>query len=234
MITPLGDAVPDGPRLVVTTPVSGGSIRAGAVDAAYTTTGSLAEVHHAQFRIDGGDVSEDLSFDGVHQLAGVQVGAHTLNGWLVRADHSKIPGSDTRPVSFVTTAPTRAFNNDETTSPSVEVTAASAVAADPSVVGQWAGPYAWPLVTVHTTLMPNGKVLLHDDHTNSAGVQVWDPVTENLTSKPYNSANLFCSGHTVLVDGRVFVVGGHSSTYVGIPNSTFFNPRIRSGAQGPS
>ena len=52
MITPIGGAVPGGPRLVVTGPTDGGTIHGGTVSAAYTTTGSLAEVHHAQFEID--------------------------------------------------------------------------------------------------------------------------------------------------------------------------------------
>ena len=47
--------------------------------------------------------------------------------------------------------------------------------ADPAIDGQWAGPFSWPLVSVHSTLLPNGKVLLYDDHTNNAGVQIWDP-----------------------------------------------------------
>jgi hypothetical protein len=300
MTQPVAGAVPDGPKLVVTSPTPGVAIQGGSVDAVYSTTGSLTEVHHAQFQIDGGSVSEDPSFDGAHQLAGVHVGSHTLNGWLVRSDHSKIAGSDATPVSFsnvadpsdptpptaaisfpasgatvsgVTTVAADAFDNvgvdgvqlrldgvglgsegstspyaidwntagvsngthaltaavrdaagNETISAPVDVNVSNAVAVDPSVVGQWAGPFAWPLVTIHTTLMPNGKVLLYDDHTTTAGVQVWDPVADTLTSKPYNSANLFCSAHTVLVDGRVLVVGGQVSTLVGLQAATIFNP----------
>ena len=85
-----------------------------------------------------------------------------------------------------------------------------------STVGQWAGPYAWPLVTVHATLMPNGKVLLYDDHTDNAGVQVWDPVLDTLVDRPYVNEDLFCSGHTVRPDGRVLVLGGTESTLVGL------------------
>src|SRR6185369_3452329 len=42
-----------------------------------------------------------------------------------------------------------------------------------------------------------------------------------------------CSGHTLLPDGRVVVTGGHSSTYVGIRNSTFFNPATLTWSAGP-
>jgi len=95
---------------------------------------------------------------------------------------------------------------------------------DPATVGQWAGPFAWPLVSIHTTLMPNGKVLLYDDHTDNAGVQVWDPIADTLVNRPYVAQDLFCSGHTVMPDGRVLVVGGHSSTYVGLTSATIYNP----------
>jgi len=95
---------------------------------------------------------------------------------------------------------------------------------DPSTTGQWAGPFAWPLVSVHTMLMPDGKVLLYDDHTDNAGVQVWDPVGDTLVDRPYIDDDLFCSGHTLMPDGRVLVVGGHFSTYFGIPSATIFDP----------
>jgi hypothetical protein len=104
---------------------------------------------------------------------------------------------------------------------------------DPATVGQWAGPFNWPLVSIHSTLLPSGKVLLYDDHTDNAGAQLWDPVNDTLTAKPYVSQDLFCSGHTLLPDGRVFVTGGHFSTYVGIRNSTFFNPTTLTWSAGP-
>jgi len=105
--------------------------------------------------------------------------------------------------------------------------------ADPAVIGEWAGPYSWPLVTVHTALLPTGKVLVWDDHTTSPGVQIYNPANGSLTSKPYNASNLFCSGQTALADGRVIVIGGHFSTYAGITDSTFFNPVTESWSAGP-
>ena len=38
----------------------------------------------------------DMTFDGTFAYSGVHVGSHTLNGWLVRADHRKIAGTDAR------------------------------------------------------------------------------------------------------------------------------------------
>src|SRR5438105_4298400 len=39
--------------------------------------------------------------------------------------------------------------------------AAIGLAAAPAAaqVGQWAGPFAWPIVAAHAALLPNGKVL---------------------------------------------------------------------------
>jgi len=129
---------------------------------------------------------------------------------------------------FATTGPTRAQQDP---APAVDDTQPLAPP-DAATVGQWAGPFAWPLVSVHTTLMPNGKVLLYDDHTDNAGVQVWDPILDTLVNRPYVNEDLFCSGHTVLPDGRVLVVGGHSSTYVGLTSATIFNPATQAWSAG--
>ncbi|TMB17769.1 MAG: DUF1929 domain-containing protein [Deltaproteobacteria bacterium] len=91
--------------------------------------------------------------------------------------------------------------------------------------GQWSAPVAWPLVAVHMTLLPTGKVLAWSDYTDNDGAQVFDPTTNTLTAVPFFNANLFCSGHALLPDGRVFVAGGHSGTaHVGINNATLFDP----------
>jgi hypothetical protein len=111
-------------------------------------------------------------------------------------------------------------------------TPADAVLVDPSTTGQWAGPYAWPLVSVHSVLLPTGKVLLWDDHTTSAGVQLWDPATGLLQSDPYNAANLFCAGHISLTNGKILVAGGHVTAYVGINDSTLFDAATEQWSAG--
>jgi len=113
---------------------------------------------------------------------------------------------------------------NETVSASVAVTVSNAGSNDPSLYGRWAGPYAWPLVSVHATLMPNGKVLLWDDHTDNSGVQVWDPATDTMSAPPYVDRALFCSGHVVLTDGRVLAIGGQLSTNVGVKEANLFDP----------
>jgi hypothetical protein len=93
----------------------------------------------------------------------------------------------------------------------------AAPASSPSTVGQWAAPvYLCPakpcVVGVNAALMYNGKVLLYYyPATPDKGSQalVLDPVTGNITSVSLTVLrNIFCSGLTVLPDGRVMVTGG--------------------------
>ena len=97
---------------------------------------------------------------------------------------------------------------------------------DPAQVGQWGTPTTLPIIPVHTSLLPNGKLLIFDSYTDSgANPRVWDPVANTFTQVPYNNtANLFCSGHTPLADGRILVAGGHVDAYVGLQNTTIFDP----------
>jgi hypothetical protein len=160
-------------------------------------------VYGVQFKVDGAPLgAEDLvaPYGADWNTATATNGIHTL------------------------TAVARDVAGNERTSATVTVTVSNVAPTDPSVIGQFAGPFSWPLVSVHGILMPTGKVLLYDDHTTSAGVQVWNPATGSLASRPYNANNLFCSGHTLLPDGRVLAAGGHVNAYVGIPDTTIFDP----------
>lgn len=100
-------------------------------------------------------------------------------------------------------------------------------AADPAVVGQWNSSNVWPIVPIHTNLLPNGKVLIFDSETDSlVNPRLWDPITDTMTEVPYrDGVNLFCAGHAPLPDGSIFVAGGHQAGYVGIRNATIFDWR---------
>jgi hypothetical protein len=292
---------PNAPKLVITGPAEGATVTGGSVPITYTTTGSLADVDHVHFQVDNEPVKMDLSFDGNFVFAGVHVGSHTLNGWLVRADHSKIAGTDAVPIHFsnvvdpadpvpptvaitapadgatvsgpvsvtataqdgigvygvqfkvdgaplgvedlaapytvnwdtanagngshVLTAVARDAAGNETTASPVSVTVANN-GADPAQVGQWASPTTLPIIPIHTSMLPNGKLLIFDSATDSStNPRVWDPVARTFTPVPYNdTSNLFCAGHTPLADGRILVAGGHVTAYVGLRNATIFNP----------
>ena len=87
----------------------------------------------------------------------------------------------------------------------------------PSTVGQWAAPVyfcsAKPCVVgVNAALMYNGKVLLYyypSNPDNGSQALVLDPVTGKITWASLTVLrNIFCSGLSVLPDGRVMVTGG--------------------------
>ena len=91
-----------------------------------------------------------------------------------------------------------------------------------AVVGQWSSVYSLPAVAVDLILLQNNKVLFYQDGSTAT---VWDYVKNTFSNIP-TSVDLFCSGHALLSDGRVMVVGGYgeSSTKIGIANAEIFDP----------
>jgi Concanavalin A-like lectin/glucanases superfamily/Domain of unknown function (DUF1929)/Bacterial Ig domain/Glyoxal oxidase N-terminus len=301
MTTPVGATDPNGPKLHITAPAQNATVPGGTVNIAYNTTGSPVGVNHVYFQLDNEPERMDLSLDGSYSYSGAHVGSHTLKGWLVRADHSKITGSDAAPVALsnvvdpadpvspvvVVTAPnagssvsgfvnvtanatdnvgvygvqfrvdgvdlgaedtaapyaaswnTTVIGNgshvvmavardaagNETTAAPISVTVANSPT-DPAQVGSWSTPGTLPIVPIHNSLLPNGKLLIFDSETHhSSNPRLWDPVANTVTQIPYNdTADLFCSGHTPLADGRILVAGGHAGGYIGIRNTTIFDP----------
>lgn len=84
--------------------------------------------------------------------------------------------------------------------------------------GSWEAPDdPLDLVGVHAALLPNGKVLTfgYNDR-NALGesegkFQVWNPETRSPEGEStlIEGWNPFCSGHSFLGDGRLFIAGGH-------------------------
>jgi hypothetical protein len=104
-----------------------------------------------------------------------------------------------------------------------------------ATVGQWSAVQNWPVVAVHASLLPTGKVLVWTDYTINNGAQVWTPGTGNFTPKNYATTSLFCSGHAFLPDGRLLIAGGivGLSDSVGPRESTFFDPVTETFSPGP-
>jgi hypothetical protein len=107
---------------------------------------------------------------------------------------------------------------------------------DPGQKGKWEGPFDWPVVAVHATLLPNGRVLAYDSvgtrptetyqqHTFTRAT-VWNPANNSHASVNTTTGfNVFCSGLTILNDGRVFLAGGNlNSALDGIRQTHIFNP----------
>lgn len=92
----------------------------------------------------------------------------------------------------------------------------------PSSAGQWTGVSTWPSVPIHMHLLPSGKVMFWDrgpEHENpnwDVTPHLWDPlVPGSFANTPLAAWNIFCSGHNIMADGRVFVAGGHIHDFEG-------------------
>ena len=103
----------------------------------------------------------------------------------------------------------------------------------PAEVGAWSAPQSWPMVAVHTSMLSNGKVVAWDAF--GAALQsehVWDPETGQFQGTP-SGINLFCAGHVLLPNGKLFVAGGHELGYVGLRDTRLFDSDLRSWTVGP-
>jgi hypothetical protein len=122
--------------------------------------------------------------------------------------------------------------------------AAAAVADDPRQVGQW-GPVAdWPVVGIHVSLLPNGKVLAFDSVGDRATetfpvhdftrATVYDPATGTHTRVDVDTGhNIFCAGFAHLPNGSLFLAGGNRDAQLtGIVQTHIFNPANNSWTLG--
>ncbi|HEX5576394.1 MAG TPA: PKD domain-containing protein [Gemmatimonadales bacterium] len=105
--------------------------------------------------------------------------------------------------------------------PALSASVGGAAVAGP---GSWTAPFAWPIVPLQVSLLPNGKVLAWG-HTGQP--QVWDPETGSFTEVT-EPVELFCAGQTLLADGRVLAAGGHITNGHGLPAISIFDWRSNS------
>jgi hypothetical protein len=93
---------------------------------------------------------------------------------------------------------------------------------NPSVVGSWSSVVNLPAVAVNLILLKNNKVLFYEDGSTPT---IWDYMNNTFTNVPA-PADLFCSGHAALADGRILVTGGYgqSGNNFGISNAEIFDP----------
>jgi Domain of unknown function (DUF1929)/Ricin-type beta-trefoil lectin domain-like len=104
------------------------------------------------------------------------------------------------------------------------------------IYGKWEGPYRWPVVAIHSSLLSNGKVLSYDsvgdgatesftDHSFTRAA-LWDPISNSHTFGNIGLGyNLFCSGLAKLSNGQLFIAGGNKNQALqGINRLTNYDP----------
>jgi galactose oxidase len=112
------------------------------------------------------------------------------------------------------------------------------VHAQTSVTGQWSAVQTWPStsagwVPTHAMVLPNGKVFYYSSYGDGLNPHFWDPATNAVTTAPLPGYNIFCSGHSFLADGKLFVTGGHIDDYVGYAHATIYDPFANTWTQVP-
>jgi hypothetical protein len=157
-------------------------------------------------------------------------------------DGTNIGSERTTPPSYMTWDSTSVSNGAHTLSARAldnsNLTSTSSIAinvdnsGNPAVVGSWSSPVPLPAVAVNLVLLKNNKLLFYQD---GASPEVWDYINNTFTSVPA-PADLFCSGHASLADGRILVVGGFGggSGPLGISNAEIFDPATNQWTVVPS
>lgn len=129
---------------------------------------------------------------------------------------------------------------------------AQAASTDPVSVGRWSSPFIIPVVGVSAVLLHTGKVMFwsydpvnyHNPKKGNDGVGfIWNPATREGYNIP-PPENIWCAGHTLLSDGRVYVAGGNlrypdgnappgQSAWEGTLSNYTFNPIAERWARQP-
>jgi YVTN family beta-propeller protein len=113
------------------------------------------------------------------------------------------------------------------------------IPADANVNGMWSPVYNWPIIAVHSVLLPDGRVLTYGSDTTGlqtghANYDVWDssgaPDANHMTLPNTSGTDIFCSSQVLLPQaGSVFIAGGDvwngtSTTNGPNNNSNVFDP----------
>ena len=104
--------------------------------------------------------------------------------------------------------------------------ASGLASAQPSQVGQWQNGPNFPnlsYVPRHSHLLPDSTVIFWTGDQQGIS-QRWDPKTGAVTSVASADFNIFCTAHSFLPDGRLFVAGGHVEDGIGLPEASIYNP----------
>jgi galactose oxidase len=87
-------------------------------------------------------------------------------------------------------------------------------------------------MAAHAHLLSNGSVLFWPSFGNGNNPTLWNPVTNSFSTPPEAPYNIFCSGHSMLQDGRLFVTAGHAGNQSdGLIGSSVYNPSLNTWTQ---
>ena len=160
----------------------------------------------------------------------------------------------------------RAHARAENKDPEAALAAAHAAGADavtpkaagpPDQVGQWAAPFNIPIFGINAVMLPTGKVMWWSypfgSRINTSQAWLWDPATGQTKrvdpplGQDYDGdghrdpANIWCSGMSMLADGRVLVTGGNLeydpaglTNYKGLNAVYTFNPFNETWTEQPT
>jgi hypothetical protein len=134
----------------------------------------------------------------------------------------------------------------------------TSAAGPPAQVGQWGAAFSIPIFGINAVMLPTGKVMWwsypfspETPRANTAEAWLWDPATGATTKvnpplgQDYDGdgqrdpANIWCSGQSMLADGRVLVTGGNleyaaAEGWKGLNAVYTFNPFNETWTEQPS
>ncbi len=95
-----------------------------------------------------------------------------------------------------------------------------------TTMGQWQNGAMLPFFPVHMHMLSTGKLMMWpgDGGVSGNDPRLFDPATGSVTTLAKPGYDVFCSGHSFLPDGRLFVAGGHISNNVGLAASSIYDP----------
>jgi galactose oxidase len=177
----------------------------------------------------------NIAVAGVVVTASIASGSGTLQGTLTAT--TKANGSATfTDLGIAGTGPhTLRFTTGTVSATSSTVTL-SALPSE-ATTGKWDPPVPWDIVPLHLSLLPTAKLLGWGkfELDGSMGMpRVWDPTAGPPTGARMVRADtmLFCSGHTLMADGRLMVSGGHKADDRGLDVTNIFDPVTESWVAG--
>ena len=201
-----------------------------------------AQIYVSRYGASTGDVTINFATSNLTAVAGVDYVA--TNGTLTFTATDLVKFFRVEPIDNPTIQPNRQFTvhlSNPTGGVTLDTQAVATVTIvdndDPARVGAWDTPIDTPvnpnpIVPIHLNLLPTGKLVLWDRgapfDTVFGGTDwrpyLWDVNAGTFTLAPWPGYDLFCVGHGLMADGRLFVPGGHIADGVGEIKASIYDP----------